>query len=307
MLLHAGGRCLLSILRGGTADFVETYVCGAVVVAAGLGLLAAMFDRGAYGRPAGPAAQRTRRAGQDQWSAGGAGESMLSWTSRLVAALVLVELILSSSAAANHLFLELVCWGFFALLDERDEREAALLLQALRWTIAVFFFYTGLQKLLYGYYFRGEFLAFLAGTEERFGYFFGRVLPAGELERLQSYNFKVEGPGQFQPRLNAGPYRVDGLLFMAISNFVYLFEMAAGVLLLLRPLRAWAAAAGVVFVVLIQVGARELTFGALMINLLLLSLPGAPIRRVFAVFLAGYVYLVLAAFGVVPMFWYSPA
>ena len=73
------------------------------------------------------------------------------------------------------------------------------------------------------------------------------------------------------------------------------------------------AAAGVVFVVVIELAARELTFGALMINLLLLSLPGGPIRRLFPAFLAGYAYLILAAYaghlprGAVPMFWYPPA
>ncbi len=168
-------------------------------------------------------------------------------------------------------------------------------------------FYTGLQKLLYGYYFDGQLLAYLAGTEDRFAAFFRFIIPAEELQRLQSYNEALVRPGAYSTKLGAGPYRVESLWFVVMSNGVYLFEMLAGILLLVPRTRVLAAIASIGFVIMIELGARELTFGALMVNLFLLFLPGRWIKRLFAAFLAGYLYLAAHKLGLAPMFAYSPA
>lgn len=226
------------------------------------------------------------------------------------ALLVLIDVLIQLPLTANHVFLELVLLAALSLLDERDEREGPLLLSALRWFIAVFFFYTGLQKVLYGYYFRGEFLTYLAGTEERFAAFFQHLMSAEELKRLQSYNEELVDGGsnlRWVPRFGAGPYRVDSTIFVLMSNSVYLFEMAAGALLLSPKFRRFAALAGILFVILIEIGARELTFGVLMTNLLLLFVPGTWIRKIFPLFAVLYAYLVMHHLGWVPMFRYSPA
>jgi hypothetical protein len=112
------------------------------------------------------------------------------------------------------------------------------------------------------------------------------------------------------PALGAGPYRTDSWLFIALSNAVYLFEMGAGLALLVSRIRPLVVAAAIGFVIAIEAGARELTFGALMINLLLLFLDGPWVRRLFPLFVALYAYLVLAeqgGLGLLPMFPYSPA
>ena len=95
--------------------------------------------------------------------------------------------------------------------------------------------------------------------------------------------------------------------FVALSNGVYLFEMLAGILLLIPRTRVVAAVASIGFVIMIQLGARELTFGALMVNRLLLSVPGPWIKRLLPAFLVFYLYLVAHELGFLPLFDYSPA
>ncbi|MFN8641635.1 MAG: hypothetical protein U0802_08275 [Candidatus Binatia bacterium] len=46
------------------------------------------------------------------------------------------------------------------------------------------FFYTGLQKVLYGTYFDAQFLGLTIGHKPSFAWLFGLVLPADELARL---------------------------------------------------------------------------------------------------------------------------
>jgi hypothetical protein len=232
------------------------------------------------------------------------------WAARIALPLVATEIgwtLTTRLDATNHVAVELCLLFFLALLDERDEGEARLLLPSLRWFIAVFFFYTGLQKLFYGYYSQGQYLAFAAATEERFTWLFRHLIPAAELARLQSYNERLIHPGVWQPKVPSGPYVVASALFRALSNAVYLFEMAAGAGLLWRRTRAVAAVAAVLFVVCIELGAREITFGLLMVNLLLLFLPGGWNRRLFPLSAAGYAYLVLHELVGQTWFLYAPA
>lgn len=218
-------------------------------------------------------------------------------------ALVAVEIALSLPFVANHAMLELVLLFFLALLDESDEREGALLLRSLRVTLALLFFYTGLQKVLWGYWFDGQFLAYMAGTEERFSVFLQHFMPDAELARLHSYNL----PGSWQPRPDAGPYRVDSWLFLALSNSIYLGEMVAGLGMLVPRVRVAAAGLALAMLVGIEAGARELTFGVLMTGGLLLFVPGAATRPAFAVAALVYAYLAGAHLGWLPMFEYVPA
>lgn len=216
---------------------------------------------------------------------------------RIVAALVFVHMAVTFPFTANHVFLEWLILLLLALLDERREPlEAELLLQALRWLVAVFFFYTGLQKLLYGYYFQGEFLSFLTATEQRFADFFRYVISTPELARLQAL-------GGFE--LGAGPYRADSLSLKLISNGTYVFEMMAGIALVVPRARMVAALAGIAFVIMIELAAREVVFGLLTVNLLLLFLPRAWNRTLFPLFAAIYLYLIAVEVEIVsPWFRY---
>ena len=284
LLIHMAARSFLTIPSSADAGFGERLLRSAIVLVALVGCI----------------------PGFGSWAARLA--ALPLWATRVASVLLLAEIAITVPFTANHVFLEFLCLALLSVLDERDEREAELLLPAFRWLVGIFFFYTGLQKFLYGYYFDGQFLAYLAGTEDRFAAFFGLIIPADELARLQSYNELLLQPGVYRPRLGAGPYLVDSVLFVVVSNGVYLFEMLAGVLLLARRTRVPAAVASIAFVVMIELGARELTFGVLMVNLLLLFLPGAWIKRLLPAFLLFYLYLVMAhLFDWVPMFSYSPA
>ena len=54
-------------------------------------------------------------------------------------------------------------------------RVQELAVTALLWLLMIVLFYSGAQKLVYGYYFGGEFLAYVTATEDRFAFFFRHV------------------------------------------------------------------------------------------------------------------------------------
>lgn len=229
---------------------------------------------------------------------------------RIACVLVLVYIPSYLPDSANHVFLELLFLAFLSFLDERDEEEGVLLCSALRWLVAVVFLWTGVQKLLYGYYFDGQFLAYMAATKTWFGDVFRYLIPAEELQRLVAFNEPAaSGTVVFTPRIGAGPYSVHSALFVAVSNAVYVFEIVVGLLLLVPRTRVLAALASILFVVFIELGARELTFGFLITNAFMLYLPGNWVRRTFPLWAVAYGYLVLAKLfpTVFVMFKYSAA
>jgi len=233
---------------------------------------------------------------------GGLHPKFSRWSTRIVLLCVGLQIAVSLPFTPNHWFLEFICLAFLALLDENDQQEGELLLQALRWFIITFFFYSGLQKVFYGYYFNGQFLGYMMVfdfIEDRFASFLRFFMPASEFERLVAIG----------PDLNNGdgPFSVDSTLFCIVSNGVYVFEMLAPILLLIPRARSLAAILSIVFIITIEAGARELVFGALMINLLLIFLNGAWIKRLFPLFAIVYAYLIAAAaLDWIPMFEYIP-
>ena len=186
---------------------------------------------------------------------------------RLALWVVLFQVAQTLPLTHNHLFLELFALGLLAIVDDDAGEDGALALRALQWTTALVLFHTGLQKVLHGLYFQGEFLAFMVGQGERFAAPFQAVLPAGEVARLQGYDAL---------RTGAGPYRVDSLPFLLVSNGVWIAEIALAPLLLVRRTRALAAAAAAGLVLVIQLAAREVGFALLFVNLLLLFAGRAP-------------------------------
>lgn len=194
---------------------------------------------------------------------------------------------------ANHLYLELLCLAVlaFAGRDGDDDGEPVLALAGLRWLAALVLFHTGLQKILYASYWHGDFLAFMAGSQERFGSAFRFLLPADELARLTSLDRKAAG---------AGPYRVDSWPFLLASNAVVVAELTLPVLLMLRRTRWLGAAGGLALMLGIQVAALEIGFALLFTNLLLLSLPGRWNRQLLPVFAAVLLWAVGASAGWLP-------
>ena len=193
---------------------------------------------------------------------------------------------------ANHHYLELGVLALGAVFDDRRRGEAQLLLQSCRWLVVIVLFWAGLQKILHGYYFGGEFLSYAITQEARFAQIFGVLLPNDELLRLQSY-------GQPAP-LGAGPYRVEAWPLLLVSNATYSMEILVAIGLLVRRVRPLALCAAMALVIAIELAAREVLFGALYLGLLALFGRRALNWKLLPVFLALYAYLLAAGFGVLP-------
>ena len=177
---------------------------------------------------------------------------------RLFTGFQLAAIIWLFPTVSNHFFLVFFCLLLLQLLDLDRPREALLGLQACRWLMVIVLFYTGVQKLLYGTYFQAQFLSWTIAHDDRFSTAFGMILPSAEAQRLAAL------------AESTGPFGSEWWLLVAISNFVYLFELIAPVLLICRPTRAAAVAATAVFLVAIETGAREILFGCVFLNMLFL-------------------------------------
>jgi hypothetical protein len=166
---------------------------------------------------------------------------------------------------ANHQFLMLLLLALLLLVGSGRERESADLdavaaLQAMRWIAAIGIFWAGVMKLVYGHWLGGGFLAFRIANDPGFALVLGPLLPAAELARLQSLGAEV----------GAGPFQADAPLLLVVSNGTWLAELALPPLLLWRRTRQPAMVATIILFVAIQLGAREVFFGGLMVGLLLL-------------------------------------
>lgn len=191
---------------------------------------------------------------------------------------------------ANHLYLEALCL-VLVCLDGGREADERLVVATLRLTAALVLFQTGLQKALYGNYWRGDFLALMVGVDDRFSRTFQWLLPTAEIERLASFDREQTG---------AGPYRVGFGPFVLASIGVVLAEMTVPALMLhprTRRLGAWAAIA---LLFAIEVAALELGFALLFVNLLVLFLPAVWSRRALQAAAAVWVYGLGAALGWLP-------
>lgn len=191
--------------------------------------------------------------------------------------------------AGNHRYLELILAVVFSALDERNDEHRRLQLRSVRFMVVVVLFYSGLQKLVWGYWTRGQFLAF-AVNHEPFSAMLGWLFPADELVRLASYSGAI----------GDGPYLADAPLLIAASNLVWILEIGLALLLML-PLtrhRAWPIAC--LWVVCIELVARELMFGVEFCAALALFARGDRLTRwvvPIALFLGS---LVLVRLGLLP-------
>ncbi len=150
----------------------------------------------------------------------------------------------------NHRYLELFIATLFAVLDDGKKEERRLILRSLRWVVVVVLFYSGLQKLLHGYYFRGQFLSYSL-WRDGFLAALGPLLPPGEFERLTSYAAAV----------GDGPYLVSSPAFLVVSNSVWLTEIALALCLFAPATRRYAWILGCAFVIATEAVAREFLFG----------------------------------------------
>jgi hypothetical protein len=193
-------------------------------------------------------------------------------------------------AAGNHAYLELVFCLLCALLDPRQAEEQKLFLRAARAIVCIVLFYGGVQKMVHGYYSHGQYLAFSIGASPSFRGLLEHLMPAAELERLAAYKGEI----------GDGPYLVASGLFVALSRAVYLAEMALAVLLVVPATRRLGVWGATLFVVAIEIGAREVFFGLVFVNALLLFLRTDLNRKLIGAFAALLAALLLIRVGVLP-------
>ena len=209
---------------------------------------------------------------------------------RLALPALALQLVWTLPLTSNHFFFELYATALLALAGPGG-RGAPLVLQGCRWLVAIVLLQTGVQKLLYGHYFHGDFLAWMIGRGERFADLFAWVVPAAEVARLQGIDPFARG---------AGPYRLDQPLFVLLSNAVWIAEVVLPAGLIWRRTRTAAAVAALALVAALQFGAREIGFAIVFGNGLLLFAPASWHRRTLPVVAALLVLALLASAGLLP-------
>jgi hypothetical protein len=167
--------------------------------------------------------------------------------------------------AGSALSLAVATWGVWFTLPLTPNHGFALLLAlawccasafgkgelgpeaALRWLGFTILFWAGAQKVLYDSYWNGSFLgAKLASGEPRF-YWLGLVAGTEELDRLRR-------------ALPDGPFSFQSWPVLWLSRAIPVLEIGLSLALTLKTWRTSAAAASLLFVMLAQLAAGEMTF-----------------------------------------------
>jgi hypothetical protein len=151
-----------------------------------------------------------------------------------------------------------------ALCDPEQPVEARRFVASAQWVTVVVLFYSGVQKVVQGYYFDGSMLTYSLSTNSFRG-ILQLLLPASEFERLAALGGAA----------GEGPYSVDSPLLLAASNGIWLAELSLPALMLWRRTAPLAALATLVLLLGIEIGAREVFFGLIFSNGVLLFLPAA--------------------------------
>ena len=193
---------------------------------------------------------------------------------------------------SNHSMVELVCILFFAMAYRPDGANLTALSASLRWLPVLVFFYSGLQKMVMGTYFDGSFLAYSVASDQDFQAAFQWILPSGEFARLMA----IEPPG---------PYRFESAFPVVLSNLVYIGEIVVAGLLLVKRTRLLGLVGGMVMIVGIELAARELFFGILFANLVLLHAPKDWTKPTLLGWCAVYAALLAVKAGLLPEFHFN--
>ena len=213
----------------------------------------------------------------------------------LTALAVAGDFVLQFPANPNHQYFQCVLLAFLLLLREDVDPEVTQLTRTLRWLVVVGLFWAGMQKLLYGHYFDGEFLAYTVTQNDRFAAVLQHAMPASEFARLRGMPIQ-EG---------AGPFRVESGLFAVVSNLAYLAELALPLLLLLPATRRLAVFGTLAYFVAIEAAAREVFFGGIMAALVLCFGPPSWLRVFRPLAYAALAVVLATSFGLLPGWFFS--
>jgi len=212
----------------------------------------------------------------------------------VVFSLLLVRYGSEFPSVANHSYLELLLLSLYLWIDSSKTEEKELFLQTCRWLTVIIFFYSGVQKLWYGEYFDGRYMAYLAGMADRSKTAFELLIPPEEMVRLISYKREA----------GSGPFLIDSTIFKVLSNSAWISEIGLSLLLLFR--RAWplTVACAIANMVVIEFIAREFIFGVMMVSLLFLFCRRDMNRPLLLVYILFLSYFVAVRLGWVPwLYW----
>ena len=207
---------------------------------------------------------------------------------------LLIVLVPNFPSIANHSFFEAILIALLCWIDRSEEEQRELFFQVCRWFLIIVFFYSGVQKVWYGEYFDGRYLAFLATVALKTRTAFELLLPPEELSRLLGYRIV---PG-------SGPFLIDSLFFKIMSNGVWISEIAGALLLLFRRTRTLGILFGIGMMFAVMFIARELIFGILVLNLLFLFSARDVNRRLLPAYIGVLIYLVAVELKLVPYFYW---
>lgn len=169
---------------------------------------------------------------------------------------------------SNHSYIELVVVCSVAIVDVAHATQRASLIAFVRVLPTVVFFQSGIQKILHGTYFDGAYLASKM-NEERFRHAFALILKPEELSRLVA---RAESG-------STGPFEFSSPSALALSNGVYVGELAVALLLLFRRTRRVGVLAAISLCLAIELAAREVMFGLLMLLLIISHGESRSVRR----------------------------
>lgn len=189
--------------------------------------------------------------------------------------------------SSNHFLLEFLCLLFAGLACWRREDDLVVFVRGLRALPVIVLLWSGVNKAIYGTYFGGAFLA-TALPGAGFANVFGLLLGEAELARLLA----TRPPG---------PYLFTSPLALLASNLVWIGEIVCGALLLWPRARRLGLLGAIALLLGIELGAFEVMFGTLMLNLLLLFAPAVWTRRAFLASAVFYASLVGTKLGWLPM------
>jgi hypothetical protein len=184
------------------------------------------------------------------------------WVTAVAWVLTFTDSLTSAAYMANHQVLAPVILAVLALHDAANATSERMALRNIRAIAGAVFFGSGLQKLLYGHYGDGQFLAVFAVTDPRFHDALSYFAPA-EIRRLMAVGVPYEG---------AGPYAIEWLPALLVTRGTVLAEMAIGILIVIPKTQNVAALLGLAMLLGIELVAHEFTFGIMFANLLLACL-----------------------------------
>jgi len=170
--------------------------------------------------------------------------------------------------APNHGWLEVSLFLVLLLVGIETHRNRRAVLGACRWMALTAIFASAFQKLAYGGYTNGAYLAYLMANSPKTTWLLSWMTTPAELERLIALGTE---PGD-------GPYLIRSPLWVAMSNAVWILELVLPVAVIVRVTRRWAVPVILAVFGFIAVLSQELVFSSFMMAVLIPMLPRIPGR-----------------------------